>query len=130
MLNDEVTRKRELILLGDAPVRTDHYRNNIYTTYLIKPKPQVFRTAQYGCNCRGMGGNGGCGEFDILEALIGNEYSDMLFTQVYDFKGAASPGTNKYFERPVTVSYGANSRTILHEAIVLSDFSGLSFPES
>lgn len=27
-----------------------------------------------------MGGNGGCGEFDILEAIIGNKHSDMLFT--------------------------------------------------
>lgn len=62
--------------------------------------PQTFRTAQYGCNCRGIGGNGGCGEFDILEAVIGNGYSDMLFTTVYDFKGAAGPGTDKYFERP------------------------------
>ncbi|CAM9623568.1 unnamed protein product, partial [Scytosiphon promiscuus] len=42
---------------------------------------KVLRTAQYGCNCRGMGGNGGCGEFDVLEAIVGNEYSDMLFTQ-------------------------------------------------
>lgn len=29
-----------------------------------------------------MGGNGGCGEFDILEAIVGNEFSDMLFVQV------------------------------------------------
>ncbi|CAM9665667.1 unnamed protein product [Pylaiella littoralis] len=61
---------------------------------------RVMRTAQYGCNCRGRGGNGGCGEFDILEGIVGNKYSDMLFTQVYDFKGASSPGTAKYFERP------------------------------
>lgn len=30
---------------------------------------QVMRAAQYGCNCRGEGGNGGCGELDILENL-------------------------------------------------------------
>lgn len=62
---------------------------------------QVLRTAQYGCNCRGIGGNGGCGEFDILEAIIGNPYSDMLFTHVYDFKGTGSPGQSKYFKRPL-----------------------------
>ncbi|CAM9230570.1 unnamed protein product, partial [Discosporangium mesarthrocarpum] len=61
---------------------------------------KVLRTAQYGCNCRAMGGNGGCGEFDILEAVIGHEYSDMLFTTVYDFKGTGGPGYNKYFLRP------------------------------
>ena len=62
--------------------------------------PQVVRTAQYGCNCRGMGGNGGCGEFDIVEAVIGLDYSDMLLTTAYDFKGTGSSGTNKYFLRP------------------------------
>lgn len=56
-------------------------------TSLLNPKNpilprQILRTAQYGCNCRGMGGNGGCGEFDVLEAVVGNQYSDMLFTQV------------------------------------------------
>lgn len=61
---------------------------------------QVLRTSQYGCNCRGMGGNGGCGEFDIVEAVIGNNHSDMLFTTVYDFKGTGAPGTDKYFLRP------------------------------
>ena len=30
---------------------------------------QVVRAAQYGCNCRGMGGNGGCGEVDVLEDI-------------------------------------------------------------
>ncbi|CAM9758145.1 unnamed protein product [Pylaiella littoralis] len=55
---------------------------------------------QYGCNCRGVGGNGGCGEFDIVEAVIGSEYSDMLFTTVYDFKGTGACGQSKYFLRP------------------------------
>lgn len=61
---------------------------------------QVVRTAQYGCNCRNAGGNGGCGEFDIVEAVIGVDHSDMLFTTVYDFKGTGAPGHGKYFLRP------------------------------
>ncbi|CAM9096280.1 unnamed protein product, partial [Hapterophycus canaliculatus] len=61
---------------------------------------KVLRTSQYGCNCRGQGGNGGCGEFDIVEAVIGNDHSDMLFTTVYDFKGTGAPGQDKYFLRP------------------------------
>eukprot|EP00904_Undaria_pinnatifida_P006640 jgi/Undpi1/3105/HiC_scaffold_15.g06479.m1 len=68
---------------------------------------KVLRTAQYGCNCRGMGGNGGCGEFDIVEAIIGSDYDDMMLTTVYDFKGTASPGTNKYFRRPSTPTHFA-----------------------
>lgn len=55
-----------------------------------------------------MGGNGGCGEFDIVEAVIGNAYEDMLFTTVYDFKGTGSPGTNKYFRRPTVSLHGAS----------------------
>lgn len=47
-----------------------------------------------------MGGNGGCGEFDIIEAIIGSNYPDMLLTTVYDFKGTGAPGTDKYFARP------------------------------
>ena len=50
-----------------------------------------------------MGGNGGCGEFDVLEAVRGDTYSDMLFTRVYDFKGTGGPGPSRFFERP-TVS--------------------------
>lgn len=43
---------------------------------------QVVRTAQYGCNCRGAGGNGGCGEFDIVEAGWHNPHAlvCILFT--------------------------------------------------
>lgn len=46
--------------------------------FIANPLPQtaqVVRTAQYGCNCRGAGGNGGCGEFDIVEA--GNSATEV-----------------------------------------------------
>lgn len=79
----------------------------------------MLRTAQYGCNCRGQGGNGGCGEFDIIEGVIGNQYSDMLFTHVYDFKGSGSPGMAKYFERPSVRSRGVGSRFVF-ELILLA----------
>lgn len=82
----------------DIPLRPDSLR--LAPGWVAAWRTKVVRTAQYGCNCRGMGGNGGCGEFDIIEAVIGNENSDMLFTTVYDFKGTGSPGFNKYFLRP------------------------------
>lgn len=44
-----------------------NYRRT-YERGLFRMLLQVVRTAQYGCNCRGAGGNGGCGEFDIVEA--------------------------------------------------------------
>lgn len=72
-----------------------------FFVFCFLPFPtQVTQTAQYGCNCRGAGGNGGCGEFDIIEAVIGVGYSDMLLTTVYDFKGTGAPGHDKYFLRP------------------------------
>ncbi|CAM9227153.1 unnamed protein product, partial [Ectocarpus sp. 12 AP-2014] len=68
---------------------------------------KVVRTAQYGCNCRGAGGNGGCGEFDIVEAVIGVDHADMMFTTVYDFKGTGAPGHGKYFNRPSSPAHYA-----------------------
>ncbi|KAJ9111136.1 hypothetical protein QFC19_001335 [Naganishia cerealis] len=45
---------------------------------------EVVRAAQYGCNCRGMGGKGGCGELDILENLKDAPYNGIseLYRQV------------------------------------------------
>ena len=56
----------------------------------------VLRTAQYGCNCRGMGSNGGCGEFDVAEVLPANP--NVLTSTIYSFKG--SRGTSGYAARP------------------------------
>ncbi|CAM9655367.1 unnamed protein product [Discosporangium mesarthrocarpum] len=69
---------------------------------------KILRTTQYGCNCRsGSGGNGGCGEFDVLEAIVGFEYSDMLFTSVYDFKGTGRAPDDLYFPRPMSPTHYA-----------------------
>lgn len=52
---------------------------------------EVVRSAQYGCNCRGMGGEddkGGCGELDILENIEGapNNGISELYRQVFSRK--------------------------------------------
>lgn len=60
---------------------------------------QVVRAAQYGCNCRGMGGRGGCGELDIAETLTAN--SPQAITELYSFKGATGSGDGNFFPRPV-----------------------------
>ena len=60
---------------------------------------QVVRAAQYGCNCRGMGGDGGRGEIDIAETLVAN--SVQAITELYSFKGATGSGDGNYFARPV-----------------------------
>jgi len=63
---------------------------------------QVVRAAQYGCNCRGMGGNGGCGELDVLETLSGTgDNVNQGISELYSFKGATGSGAN-YFPRPTS----------------------------
>lgn len=59
---------------------------------------QVVRSAQYGCNCRGMGANGGCGELDIAETLSAN--APQAISEVYSFKGATGTGNGNFFQRP------------------------------
>ena len=59
---------------------------------------QVVRAAEYGCNCRDVGGNGGCGELDIAETLVAN--SPQAISEIYSFKGATGTGNNNYFPRP------------------------------
>lgn len=61
---------------------------------------QVVRTAEYGCNCRGMGDQGkwkgGCGELDVAEVI--EQDKEALTSTIYSFKG--SRGTNPVTPRP------------------------------
>ncbi|OZJ01694.1 hypothetical protein BZG36_05367 [Bifiguratus adelaidae] len=61
---------------------------------------QVVRSAQYGCNCRGMGSPGGCGEIDLMETLVSGNTS-RAFSEIYSFKGATGTGSNHWWDRPV-----------------------------
>ncbi|KAI0700971.1 putative TOS1-like glycosyl hydrolase-domain-containing protein [Cerioporus squamosus] len=60
---------------------------------------QVVRTAEYGCNCRGVGSPGGCGELDILETLVGADPNNGI-SEIYSFKGATGSGNTNFFARP------------------------------
>ena len=94
---------------------------------------QVVRAAQYGCNCRGMGGDGGCGELDIVEVLQAG--SNQAFSEIYSFKGATGSGNN-YFPRPTsgraTVAAIFDIQTDSIEIIRLTswDYSQTSLPRS
>ncbi|KAH8103483.1 putative TOS1-like glycosyl hydrolase-domain-containing protein [Cristinia sonorae] len=59
---------------------------------------QVVNAAQYGCNCRGMGGQGGCGELDVFEVLPNN--LNQGISEIYSFKGATGGGDGNFFARP------------------------------
>jgi len=64
---------------------------------------QVVRTDQWGCNCRGMGAAGGCGELDVAE-VIPNLSVDACTSTLYSFKQSLGAGFNNYFSRPVNSS--------------------------
>ena len=85
---------------------------------------QVVRAAQYGCNCRGMGGDGGCGELDIAETLAAN--SPQAITELYSFKGATGSGDGNFFPRPVgtraTLAVVLDVKTDAIAIVRLTDF--------
>jgi hypothetical protein len=68
---------------------------------------QIVRTAQYGCNCRGVGSPGGCGELDVAEVLADGHLTHATST-IYSFQGAigadGASGAGHYFLRPVNES--------------------------
>lgn len=95
---------------------------------------QVVRAAQYGCNCRGEGGNGGCGELDILEVIAGSD-TDNAISEIYSFKGATGSGASA-FPRPTgdDVTYGVifdvQSDTIAIQQFTEWDFTQNAVPRS
>ncbi|KAI0827744.1 putative TOS1-like glycosyl hydrolase-domain-containing protein [Trametes gibbosa] len=68
---------------------------------------QVVRSAEYGCNCRGVGSPGGCGELDILETLVGADPNQGV-SEIYSVKGATGSGNANFFARPIATkaTYG------------------------
>jgi hypothetical protein len=74
--------------------KTSAFYSNSPAYWLLNAK--VVRAAQFGCNCRGEGGNGGCGELDIAE--VNNQYSTAGST-FYSFKASLGAGQ---FGRPLS----------------------------
>lgn len=63
---------------------------------------QVLHSNQYGCNCRGMGAVGGCGELDIAEVIETNAGRDHVSTHYYFYDGSVvAPGGDNFAARPV-----------------------------
>ncbi len=103
---------------------------DVTPAYWILPA-QVVRSAQYGCNCRGEGGQGGCGELDVAEVLGGNTSTPahpmQATTTIYSFQGVTNGGTS-YFQRPVyetatfVVIFDAPSRSIAMRRLGATDF--------
>ena len=90
---------------------------------------QVVRAAQYGCNCRGMGGDGGCGELDFSETLTAN--SPHAISEIYSFKGATGLGDNNWFPRPTsgraTIAVIFDVKT---DAIEIIRFTGFDYTQT
>jgi Cell wall protein YJL171C/Tos1, C-terminal/Cell wall protein YJL171C/Tos1, N-terminal len=112
---------------------------NVTPAYWILPA-QVVRSAQYGCNCRGEGGMGGCGELDVAEVLGGATstppHPEQATTTIYSFQGVTNGGTS-YFQRPVYVTatflviFDAPSSSIALRRLGATDFDfGGTIPAS
>ena len=112
---------------------------NVTPAYWILPA-QVVRSSQYGCNCRGEGGDGGCGELDVAEVLGGATASpthpEQATTTIYSFQGVTNGGTS-YFQRPVyetatfIVIFDAASSSIALRRLGATDFDFAgSIPEA
>jgi hypothetical protein len=103
---------------------------NVTPAYWILPA-QVVRSSQYGCNCRGQGGDGGCGELDVAEVLGGATATPahpmQATTTIYSFQGVTNGGTS-YFQRPVyetatfIVIFDAPSRSIALRRLGATEF--------
>ncbi len=103
---------------------------DVTPAYWILPA-QVVRSAQYGCNCRGEGGDGGCGELDVAEVLGGATAAPahpmQATTTIYSFQGVTNGG-DSYFQRPVyetatfVVVFDAPSRSIALRRLGPTDF--------
>ena len=103
---------------------------DVTPAYWILPA-QVLRTGQYGCNCRGEGGQGGCGELDVAEVLGGATATpadpEQATTTIYSFQGVTNGGTS-YFQRPVeetatfVVIFDAATSTIAERRLGATDF--------
>ncbi len=103
---------------------------DVTPAYWILPA-QVVRSAQYGCNCRGEGGQGGCGELDVAEVLGGAtstpDHPEQATTTIYSFQGVTNGGTS-YFQRPVeetatfVVIFDAPSSSIAMRRLGATDF--------
>ncbi|RLN55076.1 hypothetical protein BBJ29_008229 [Phytophthora kernoviae] len=66
---------------------------------------QVVHSNQYGCNCRGMGAVGGCGELDIAEVIETNTARDKVTTHYYFYDGTIlSPGGDNFAPRSYDTS--------------------------
>jgi hypothetical protein len=112
---------------------------NVTPAYWILPA-QVVRSSQYGCNCRGQGGQGGCGELDVAEVLGGSTANPahpmQATTTIYSFQGVTNGGES-YFQRPVyetatfVVIFDAPSRSIAMRRLGATGFDfGAEIPSA
>lgn len=65
---------------------------------------QVLRSNQYGCNCRGSGAVGGCGELDIAEVIETNAARDRVTTHYYFYDGSHPAGGDNFAARPTNAA--------------------------
>lgn len=61
-------------------------QNNVPAVWMLNSRIFQAPSVQYGCNCRGLGNPGGCGELDIAEVIPENK--NEMTTTLYTYEGA------------------------------------------
>jgi len=89
---------------------------------------QVLNSAQYGCNCRGQGVPGGCGEFDIFEVLPSN--LDNAISEIYGPSGATGTGNNNWFARPTSETTIIVIFDVQTDSIMIQKLTGWDYTQS
>ncbi|CAI5742100.1 unnamed protein product [Peronospora destructor] len=100
-----ITTGAEINIMTGEKCNENQLRRLLWTRLLTGPPSgcfplQLLHSNQYGCNCRGMGSKGGCGELDIAEVIETNLQKNMLSTHHYFFDDNIScPGGDNFFDR-------------------------------
>ncbi len=68
------------------PVYSAVAQDDVPAIWLLNSEIFAKPSAQYYCNCRGEGANGGCGEIDIAEVIPENK--DQITSTLYSYEGA------------------------------------------
>lgn len=109
----DVNEDKAIVFEVTMPTPTDPpylsvSQNDVPAIWLLN-KRLFTEGAQYGCNCRGVGDPGGCGELDVAEVIPSNKGS--VITQIYSYERQSN------MDNGATVGARPTSQTATYAAI-------------
>lgn len=84
--------------MANTPVYSSGAQDNVPAVWMLNSRIFKAPSAQYFCNCRGVGSPGGCGELDIAEIVP--EKKNEVSTTLYTYEGGRGGVLSK--PRPTT----------------------------